>query len=229
MTLSGITLVSSNKSFGGIQYVYSHQSKVLACEMRFGVYVPPQAEGGNVKLPVLYYLSGLSCTEANFIQKAGAQKYAAQHGLIIVNPDTSPRNTKIVGEGADDLIGASAGWYLDSTEEPWKPHYKMFSYVTSELMEMVNSTLPVAPGKQSIMGHSMGGHGAFICALKKPGLYKSVSAFAPIANPLKTDWGVKAFKGYLGEDQSKWNEWDSTELVKQYNGPPLELYIDQVH
>lgn len=218
--------VSSNKSFGGLQKIFSHESKILKCPMKFAIYLPPQAEDNN-KLPVLYWLSGLTCDETNFIQKAGAQRYAAEHGIIIVCPDTSPRGKNIPGEDDSWDFGSGAGFYVDATEEPWKGHYNMFSYVNIELNEIINANFPVDPAKQSIFGHSMGGHGALISALKNPGLYKSVSAFAPISNPIKSPWGVKALGGYLGSDTAKWSEYDATELVKNYNGPPLELFIDQ--
>lgn len=155
-------------------------------------------------------------------------RYAAQKGVIIVNPDTSPRGLNIPGDSENWDFGVGAGFYVNATQEPWKNNYKMYNYVTSELRSIVNSNFNVS-GVQSIMGHSMGGHGALICALKNPGLYKSVSAFAPICNPSKCPWGIKAFSGYLGPKESgNWEDWDATELVKKYNGPPLELLLDQV-
>ncbi|CAH0557735.1 unnamed protein product [Brassicogethes aeneus] len=222
-----LTEVSCNKIFGGLQKVFSHKSKEVGCTMKFGVFVPPQAEE-NKKLPVIYWLSGLTCSEANFIEKSGAQRYAAIHGVIIVNPDTSPRGLNIPGDSESMDFGVGAGFYINATQSPWKDNYRMFSYVTKELIEIVNLNFPVAEGKQSIMGHSMGGHGALVCALKNPGLYKSVSAFAPISNPLKCSFGIKAFTGYLGpKETGTWSEWDATELVKKYSGPALELLIDQ--
>ncbi|XP_058062036.1 S-formylglutathione hydrolase [Anopheles bellator] len=221
-----ISLVSSNKCFGGVQKVYSHQSKELACEMKFAVFLPASTE--DRKLPVLYWLSGLECTEANFIQKAGAQRYAAENDLIVVCPDTSPRNVNIPGQDDSWDFGSGAGFYVDATQDPWSKHYRMFSYVTQELLDVVNNNFPTLADKLSISGHSMGGHGALICALKNPGLFKSVSAFAPISNPSKCPWGEKAFTGYLGADsKDEWKQWDATELVASYNGPPLELYLDQ--
>ncbi|CAH0557732.1 unnamed protein product [Brassicogethes aeneus] len=222
-----LTEVSCNKIFGGLQKVFSHKSKEVGCTMKFGVFVPPQAEE-NKKLPVIYWLSGLTCSEANFIEKSGAQRYAAEHGVIIVNPDTSPRGLNIPGDSESWDFGVGAGFYINATQSPWKDNYRMFSYITKELIEIVNSNFPVAEGKQSIMGHSMGGHGALVCALKNPGLYKSVSAFAPISNPMECPWGIKAFTGYLGpKETGAWSEWDATELVKKYSGPALELLIDQ--
>ncbi|XP_050309380.1 S-formylglutathione hydrolase [Anthonomus grandis grandis] len=221
-----LTEISSVKSFGGWQKVFSHESREVGCTMKFGVYLPPQAE--DKKLPVIYWLSGLTCSEANFIEKASAQRYAAQHGVILVNPDTSPRGLEIPGDSESWDFGVGAGFYLNATQEPWKKNYKMHDYITKELIDLVNSNFNVVVGQQSIMGHSMGGHGAYVIALKNPGLFKSVSAFAPICNPTVCPWGIKAFTGYLGpKDTGKWEEWDATELVKKYNGPILELFIDQ--
>ncbi|XP_046744010.1 S-formylglutathione hydrolase [Diprion similis] len=222
-----ITLVSQNKSFGGWQKVFTHDSVELKCKMRFGVYLPPQTEQGPV--PVIYWLSGLECTEANFIQKGAAQKYAAQHGVIIVAPDTSPRGLNIPGEDDDWDFGTGAGFYVDATSDPWKTNYRMYSYVTKELPALINEKFPAIPDRKSITGHSMGGHGAFIAVLKNPGLYRSVSAMSPICNPINCPWGKKAFSGYLGgaEGDSKWKDWDSTELIKKYKGPRLDILIDQ--
>ncbi|XP_031568459.1 S-formylglutathione hydrolase-like [Actinia tenebrosa] len=217
--------VSSNASFEGYQKVFSHQSSELKCEMKFSVYIPPQAESQNV--PVLYYLSGLTCTEQNFIGKGGAQKYAAQEGIMIVGPDTSPRGVNIEGEDDSWDFGSGAGFYVDATEPKWKNNYRMYSYVTKELPAVIQSNFPVIANKQSITGHSMGGHGALICTLKNPGLYKSVSAFAPICNPMACPWGKKGFTGYLGPNKDAWKEYDSCELVKKYSGPALDILIDQ--
>lgn len=225
--MTGLTEVSNNKIFNGQQKIFSHHSKELSCEMQFAIYLPPQSNQSN-PLPVLYWLSGLTCNETNFIQKAGAQRYAAEHGIIIVCPDTSPRKVNIPGEDDSWDFGSSAGFYIDATNEPWNKNYRMFSYVTSELVQLVNSNFPTIPDRLSIFGHSMGGHGALVCALKSSGLYKSVSAFAPISNPIECPWGKKAFAGYLGKNEETWKNWDATELVKKYNGPPLELFIDQV-
>lgn len=225
--MTQIKLISTNKSFGGYQKTYSHHSKELSCEMKFAIYLPPQSDDPSTKLPVLYWLSGLTCNETNFIQKAGAQKYAAEHGIIIVCPDTSPRGLDL--DDQDDVydFGTGAGFYVDAITDPWNKHYKMFTYVTKELIELINHNFATLEGVQSVFGHSMGGHGALISALRCPGLYKSVSAFSPIANPTQSAWGKKAFTGYLGENSELWNEWDATELVKKYNGPQLQLLIDQ--
>lgn len=221
-----LTEVASNKVFGGQQKIFSHDSKELGCKMNFGVYFPPQYES-NKQLPVVYFLSGLTCNETNFIQKAGAQRYAAEYGLILVNPDTSPRGLNIPGDSDSWDFGVGAGFYINATQEPWKNNYKMFNYVTIELIQAIKENFGGAD-VQSIMGHSMGGHGAFICALKNPGLFSSVSAFSPITNPIQCPWGQNAFTGYLGpKETGKWEEWDATELAKVYNGPPLEIFIDQ--
>ncbi|XP_015113781.1 S-formylglutathione hydrolase [Diachasma alloeum] len=222
--MSEITLVSSNKCFGGWQKVYSHESSELKCKMNFGIYLPPQAEFEAV--PVIYWLSGLTCTEQNFITKAGAQRCASEQGVILVIPDTSPRGEGIPDDKEYDL-GQGAGFYVDSTEEPWKKNFRMYSYITKELPTLVNDKFPVLPSQQSIMGHSMGGHGALICAFKNPGMYKTVSAFAPISNAVQSDWGKKALSAYLGPDEEAWKEWDATCLMKTYSGPPLDILVDQ--
>ena len=206
--------------------MYEHQSEVLKCKMKFAIFLPSQADTG--KVPVLYWLSGLTCTEQNFITKAGSQRLAAEYGIAVVSPDTSPRGCNIEGEDDSYDFGSGAGFYVDASEEKWKTNYNMYSYITNELPDLVNANFPVLSNKQSIFGHSMGGHGALTCALKNPGMYKSVSAFAPICNPMNCPWGQKAFTGYLGRDREKWNEWDATELVKKYKGPPFSyIMIDQ--
>lgn len=216
------TLVNSWKCFGGFQKVFQHQSKVLGCQMTFAIYLPPQAESGPV--PVLYWLSGLTCTQDNFIQKAGAQRYASEYGIAIVCPDTSPRGCSIEGEDDSYDFGSGAGFYVDATEDKWKTNYNMYSYVTAELPKLVESNFPLDATRRGITGHSMGGHGALTCFLKNPGMYKSLSAFAPICNPSNCPWGTKAFTGYLGSDQSTWKSWDATELVRSFSGP-LKSYI----
>lgn len=214
--------IEQHASFGGTQEVWKHASETTQCEMRFGVYLPPQAK--TQKCPVLYWLSGLTCTEQNFITKAGAQQWAAEHGMIVVAPDTSPRGDNVPNDAAYDL-GQGAGFYVNATQQPWAQHYQMFTYVTEELPKLVEQHFPTN-GKCSISGHSMGGHGAIICALKKPGFYRSVSAFAPIASPTKVAWGEKVFKHYLGDDQSQWQQWDSSVLLAAAK-QPLELLVDQ--
>jgi S-formylglutathione hydrolase len=193
--------------------------------MRFGVFLPPQAASGRV--PVLYWLSGLTCTEENFIVKAGAQRVAAALGLAIVVPDTSPRGLGIPGEGDSYDFGLGAGFYVDATEAPWSRGYRMYSYITQELPADVAATFPVDPDRVGIFGHSMGGHGALTIALKNPRHYKSVSAFAPIASPIRCPWGQKALSGYLGADRARWREYDTTALIEDrgWTGPPI--MVDQ--
>jgi S-formylglutathione hydrolase len=220
-----LTKVSSNKIFGGFQQVFSHDSSELGCKMNFGIYLPPQAE--STKVPVIYWLSGLTCTEQNFVTKSGMQQYATKHGLIVVAPDTSPRGCNIEGEDDSWDFGTGAGFYVDATEEKWKKNYRMYSYVTSELPQLIQANFPAERDKQSIMGHSMGGHGALICYLKNPGLYRSVSAFSPICNPIECPWGQKAFLGYLGSNKSSWEEYDACALTSSFNGPLSDILIDQ--
>ena len=208
--------------FGGWQDVYEHASDTLGCTMRFAVYLPPQAE--TAKLPVLYWLSGLTCNEQNFITKAGAQRYAAEHGVILVAPDTSPRGDDVPdAEGYD--LGKGAGFYVDATQQPWATHYRMYDYVVHELPALVEAELP-ANGARAISGHSMGGHGALVIALKNPGRYRSVSAFSPIVAPSQVPWGEKAFGAYLGDDRAAWQAYDATALVATAD-ERLPLLVDQ--
>lgn len=220
-----LEMISSNKSFGGWQKRYRHASRVLDCDMQFSVYLPPQAEQG-ASLPVLYWLSGLTCTDENFMHKAGAQRMAAELGLAIVAPDTSPRGPEVAddAEGAWDF-GLGAGFYLNATQQPWARHYQMHDYVVHELPALVEAHLPVSQ-RRGISGHSMGGHGALVCALRNPGHYQSVSAFAPISNPSNCPWGEKAFSGYLGDDRARWREWDACALLAQAT-EKLPILIDQ--
>jgi S-formylglutathione hydrolase len=217
---------SRNQSFGGTTRFYSHRSDTCNCDMNLAVYVPPQAELGLV--PVLFYLSGLTCTEKNFIEKAGAQRYAAEQGLMLVAPDTSPRGITLPGEDDSWDFGTGAGFYLNATVNPWSKHYQMYDYVTLELPALIAATLPVRPGRAGIFGHSMGGHGALVCGLRNPDKYASISAFAPIAAPSKCPWGQKAFTGYLGKDQTQWAAYDATELVEEKgNSDRAPILIDQ--
>ena len=220
-----ILTISQNRCFGGMQGIYSHASTETACTMRFGVFLPPQASTG--KVPILYWLSGLACTEENFVVKAGAQRVAALLGIALVVPDTSPRGLDIPGEGASYDFGLGAGFYVDATAAPWSRGYRMYSYVTRELVEAVAADFPVDPSRAGIFGHSMGGHGALTIALKNPGSYKSVSAFAPICSPMRCPWGEKALQGYLGGDRERWREYDATALIEErgWNGPPI--LVDQ--
>uniref|UniRef100_A0A8C6TCI3 S-formylglutathione hydrolase n=1 Tax=Neogobius melanostomus TaxID=47308 RepID=A0A8C6TCI3_9GOBI len=218
--------VSSNKCAGGFQKVFEHESTELKCKMKFAVFLPRRT-----CLPwfchVFLSLSGLTCTEQNFITKAGSQLGAAEHGLIIVAPDTSPRGCNIEGEDEGWDFGTGAGFYVDATEEPGRTTTACTRTSLDELPTLINANFPTDPERVSISGHSMGGHGALICALKNPGKYKSVSAFAPICNPVQCPWGQKAFSGYLGSDRSTWEAYDATVLAGSYSGPQLDILIDQ--
>lgn len=194
---------------GGSQEVWQHDSETLGCSMRFGVYLPPQA--AEASCPVLYWLSGLTCNEQNFITKAGAQRYAAEHGIVLVAPDTSPRGENVTDDDAYDL-GQGAGFYLNATQMPWAAHYRMYDYVVEELPALLESRFPVTQAR-AVSGHSMGGHGALVVALKNPGRYRSVSAFSPVVAPSRVPWGEKAFTAYLGDDRETWKTWDACELV----------------
>jgi S-formylglutathione hydrolase len=220
-----LTKVSGSRCFGGTQSVYSHESRETGCVMRFGVFLPPQA--GPQRVPVLYWLSGLTCTEENFIVKAGAQRLAAQLGLALVVPDTSPRGLAIPGEAESWDFGLGAGFYVDATQPPWSRGYRMYSYVAKELPALIQSSFPVDGERVGISGHSMGGHGALTIALKNPQHYKSLSAFAPISSPMRCPWGEKALSGYLGPDRAAWREYDATALLEDrgWSGPPL--LVDQ--
>jgi S-formylglutathione hydrolase len=208
-----LELVASNKCFGGEQKQYTHNSSSLNCDMRFSVFLPPQAV--TEKVPVLYWLSGLTCTDENFVQKAGAQRYAAEAGIAIVCPDTSPRGNDVPDDpDAAYDFGLGAGFYVNATQAPWNKHYQMYDYITQELPALINSQLPIDTERQSISGHSMGGHGALSIALKNPQAYRSVSAFAPIVSPVNCPWGQKALSNYLGNNENAWFEYDTCELIK---------------
>jgi len=215
--------ISENASFGGTQGVYSHQSDACACEMTFAVYMPPQAVDGLV--PVVWYLSGLTCTHENAMVKAGAQAWAAENGVAIIFPDTSPRGEGVADDDAYDL-GQGAGFYVDATQEPWAPHYQMWTYITEELPKLIFRNFDLNEEAQGIMGHSMGGHGALTMAISLPDQYKSVSAFAPITNPTASDWGRKQLTAYLGDDQNAWGKYDAS-LLMAAKGYPGHVMIDQ--
>lgn len=219
-----LNLISENYCFNGQVQFYQHLSQACNGEMRFAVYQPPQAKIKPV--PVLYFLSGLTCTEENFMVKAGAQQFAAKYGLMLVVPDTSPRTANIPGENESWDLGTGAGFYVDAIIEPWKSYYQMYRYVVEELPALIAENFPIFPDRQGIFGHSMGGHGALVCALRNPQNYKSVSAFAPITAPMQCPWGQKAFSHYLGRDQEVWSIYDASELVRMvhYKRPIL---IDQ--
>ena len=215
--------ISENRAFGGVQGVYSHESGATGTEMTFGLYLPEAAEDGPV--PVLWYLSGLTCTHENAMVKAGAQAHAAELGVALVFPDTSPRGKGVADDPAYDL-GQGAGFYVNATEAPWSPNFRMWDYITDELPAAIFSAFPVDDTRQGITGHSMGGHGALTIAMGIPGRFRSVSAFAPIANPTASDWGRKQFAAYLGPDEGKWSPHDATLLMKKrgFDGPVL---VDQ--
>ncbi|CRL64545.1 S-formylglutathione hydrolase [Proteus vulgaris] len=201
--------IERHACFGGWQEVYQHTSKVLNCEMKFAIYLPPMEEGQ--KYPVLYWLSGLTCNEQNFITKAGAQQFAAQHSIILVIPDTSPRGENVADDSAYDL-GQGAGFYLNATQSPWNAHYHMYDYIVDELPTLIETHFPVTD-KRAISGHSMGGHGALTIALRNSARYSSVSAFSPIVAPSIVPWGKKAFNAYLGEDTKQWEQYDAIALL----------------
>ena len=223
-----IEKISEHATFGGTTGFYRHHSDVNDCDMRFAVFVPPVT--GGRKVPVLAWLAGLTCTEETFMIKAGAQRLAAELGLMLVAPDTSPRGEGVPDDpdGAYDF-GLGAGFYLDATAEPWRRHYHMYDYVTRELPDVVFREFPGDPARQGIFGHSMGGHGALTIGLKNPGRYRSISAFAPICHPMESPWGRKAFINYLGDDRDAWRPYDAVALVRSLNGdrPGHPLLVDQ--
>ncbi|MCH8684734.1 S-formylglutathione hydrolase [Pedomonas mirosovicensis] len=221
-----LEIIATHRLFEGTQGFYRHQSKATSTSMRFAVYTPPQAADGPV--PVVWFLSGLTCTEENFTVKAGAQRLAADLGLMLIAPDTSPRGEGVPDdpEGAYDF-GIGAGFYVDATEAPWAEHYRMYTYITDELPAVIAEHFPADMARQSIMGHSMGGHGALTIALKNPMRFKAVSAFAPIASPINCPWGQKALGGYLGDDQAKWRAHDACALLEDGHRVPTEILVDQ--
>jgi S-formylglutathione hydrolase len=216
--------ISEAKCFGGRQRILRHASESTGTPMQVSVFLPKQAETGPV--PVLYYLSGLTCSEENVTVKGGAQRYAAEHGIALVAPDTSPRGLDLPGEHDDWDFGSGAGFYVDATESPWHENYRMYTYVTEELPRVLANSEPIDPQRASITGHSMGGHGALVIGLRNPERYASISAFAPIVSPTRCPWGVKAFTGYLGSDRSTWATYDASLLVAD-SQHPQEILIDQ--
>ncbi|NDI85957.1 S-formylglutathione hydrolase [Undibacterium crateris] len=218
-------LISEHLCFGGVQRFYRHASQAIGLPMRFSVYLPPQAQTAAV--PALFYLAGLTCTEETFMIKAGAQRIAAQLGLALICPDTSPRGAGVAGEAEHWDLGVGAGFYLDASQEPWSTHYRMQSYLT-ELHTLVSQHLPVIAAQTGIMGHSMGGHGALVTALRQPALFRSVSAIAPICAPADCPWGEKAFQAYLGPDRTNWEHYDASCLMRDRQTPfPAGILIDQ--
>lgn len=225
--MASIDLISQTNCFGGSQRKYKHASSTLSCDMHFSIFLPPQAEQA-VALPVVYWLSGLTCTDDNFVQKAGAQRIAAELGLVLVVPDTSPRGEGVpdAPDGAYDL-GLGAGFYLNATQRPWDTHYHMYDYIVDELPELINQHFNVRQ-KAAIAGHSMGGHGALTIGLSNMQRYCSISAFAPIVNPMECPWGEKAFRHYLGDDRTEWEAYDACELLqKQGQFLQLPIRVDQ--
>ncbi|MCP4188774.1 MAG: S-formylglutathione hydrolase [Gammaproteobacteria bacterium] len=216
--------IESIKESGGFLNRYTHASQQCQCEMTFSVYLPPQASSG--KVPTLYWLSGLTCTDDNARTKAGAQRYASEHGIAIVFPDTSPRGENVPDESERYDLGQGAGFYVNATQSLWSKHYRMYDYVVNELPTLVEANLPLLPGVKSISGHSMGGHGALICGLKNPDTFRSVSAFAPITNPVNCGWGQGCFGLYLGEDKNDWQAYDATSLVNA-GAKVNDILIDQ--
>lgn len=220
-----LELINEHACFGGVQRFYSHQSSAVGLPMRFSVYLPAQARVG--KVPALFYLAGLTCTDETFMIKAGAQRVAAAQGLALITPDTSPRGTGIAGESDSWDFGLAAGFYVDATAAPWNAHYRMYSYVL-ELCQMAIQSLPVDSSRFGIFGHSMGGHGALVLALRNPGLFRSVSAFAPICAPSQCPWGKTAFSKYLGGNEQDWLQYDASALMGKGRAPfPNGILIDQ--
>ena len=223
--MASVTTRSEQACFGGTIGFYSHASTEIGAEMKFSVFVPPN--GATRPRPALYFLAGLTCTEETFMIKANALRHAAELGLVLVAPDTSPRGLGLPGEEDSWDFGTGAGFYLDAEAEPWRRNYRMYSYVTRELPALVEANFPVDAARRGVFGHSMGGHGALVIALRNPKAYRSASAFAPICNPVDVPWGEKAFGNYLGPDRSRWAEWDASELLKRGNRFPGPLLVDQ--
>lgn len=218
-------LIETHQCFDGTQNVYAHYSESTHSEMRFALYLPPAAKQKSV--PVLYWLSGLTCSEQNFITKAGAQRMAAMLGLALVAPDTSPRGLNLPGESDRENFGEGAGFYLDATKMPWKKHYRMYRYISSELPLFIAENFPVDKNKMGIFGHSMGGHGALTIGIKHPELFHSLSAFSPLCAPTQTPWGRTAFQGYLGNEEQSWQDYDASQLIIKHPWPHGEILIDQ--
>lgn len=219
--------IGQNRSFGGWHKRYRHRSESLKCDMEFAIYLPPQTSRGR-RVPVLYWLSGLTCTDENFMQKAGAQRIAAELGIAIVAPDTSPRGDGVADDWDKYYLGQGAGYYINAVREPWASHYRMYDYVVEELPALIEKTFPVTD-QRCIAGHSMGGHGALTVALKNPERYSSVSAFSPICNPVNCGWGQTAFKAYLGDNRESWREHDASVLMSWFGGDadPVPALVDQ--
>jgi S-formylglutathione hydrolase len=222
--MSMLKLIFQNKCFDGMQYIYSHESTVTNCIMRFGIFLPPHVSD---KSPTLYWLSGLTCTEENFIIKSGAQRIASELGIILIAPDTSPRGLNIPGENENYDLGLGAGYYMDAIIQPWSEGYRMYSYITDELPTLLSTHFPIDTNRVGIFGHSMGGHGALMIALRNPDKYKTVSAFAPISSIMHSTWGQKALKNYLGQDKSLWQNYDIPSLISTLGWQGPTILIDQ--
>lgn len=226
-TVNDVKEVSCSKCFGGQQKTFEHMSKMLNCKMKFAIFFP-SASNNQKKLPILYFLAGLTCNETNMFVKSGIQRYAEEHKIIVVAPDTSPRGCNVPGEDDDWDLGTGAGFYVDATQSPWNKHYRMYSYITRELREVIDKAFPSVDGNRvAISGHSMGGHGALVCFFRNPQIYRAVSAFAPISNPSQSSWGRKCFTAYLGSEEKAWKEYDATELVKLQPQRTVNILIDQ--
>lgn len=210
--------IEKRLSFGGQQCKYSHYSEALQCDMTFSIYLPSNKE--QKKLPLIWWLSGLTCTDDNFSQKSGFQSLAEKYQVAVIIPDTSPRGENVADDEAWDL-GQGAGFYVNATQSPWAKNYQMYTYITEELSAIAPTLVPEFSGQESIMGHSMGGHGALVIGMKNADRFKSISAFSPILSPSQVPWGIKAFSSYLGDDQATWKEWDSTELIQKSGMPPI--------
>ena len=213
-----LKLIEQQRSFDGEQRKYTHYSKVLQCDMTFSIYLPSNKE--KKKIPLIWWLSGLTCTDDNFSQKSGFQRLAEKYQVAVIIPDTSPRGENVADDDAYDL-GQGAGFYLNATQNPWAKNYHMYTYITEELTGITSTLVPGFSGKESIMGHSMGGHGALVIGMKNAARFKAISAFSPILNPSQVPWGIKAFSSYLGEDKANWKEWDASELIKETGTPPI--------
>ena len=213
-----LKLIEKHCSFGGQQYKYMHYSEVLQCDMTFSIYLPSNKE--MKKIPLIWWLSGLTCTDDNFTQKSGFQRLAEKYQVAVIIPDTSPRGENVADDDAWDL-GQGAGFYLNASQEPWAKNYKMYTYIADELTAIAKALVPNFSGEESIMGHSMGGHGALVIGMKNATRFKAISAFAPILSPSQVPWGIKAFSSYLGEDKASWKEWDASELIKEVSIPPI--------
>ncbi|WNS76798.1 S-formylglutathione hydrolase [Bacillus sp. DTU_2020_1000418_1_SI_GHA_SEK_038] len=213
-----LKIIEKHRSFGGEHFKYSHYSEVLQCDMTFSLYLPSNID--NKKIPLIWWLSGLTCTDDNFSHKSGFQRLAEKYQTAVMIPDTSPRGEHVANDEGYDL-GHGAGFYVNATQEPWAKHYKMYSYIVDELTAIATSLVPHFSGEESIMGHSMGGHGALVIGLKNTERFKAISAFSPILSPSQVPWGIKAFSAYLGDDQAAWKEWDASELVKEASIPPI--------